>query len=143
MPAQKAGVLRVEGLRELNAALRALGPEARQGLKDASKQVAGYVASESTAAAFSLGGVAAKTAPHIKARASVSGSAGVALGGSQAPFAGGAAFGSDRYKQFKPWRGNGPTAGYFLYPQIRQNAERIAGDYMAAIDEVIKKVGLG
>lgn len=143
MPAQKAGVIRVEGVRELSKALRDVGPEAKAELAGASKTVAGFVASDSAQAAASLGGVAAKTAPYLKARGSASGSAGVALGGARAPFAGGAAFGSDRYKQFKPWRGNGSTAGYFLYPQIRSNAERIVSEYTQALDDIIKKVGLG
>lgn len=143
MPARKAGAIRVEGVAELSRSLRAVGPEARSGLRDASKAVAGFVASDSAAAASSLGGVAAKSAPSLKPRGSVSGAAGVALGGSAYPFAGGAAFGSDRFKQFKPWKGNGPDAGYFLYPQIRSNAERIVAEYTTALGEIIKKAGLG
>jgi hypothetical protein len=142
MPAQKAGAIRVEGLRELNKSLRAIGPEARAELKAASSRVSGFVASDAHSAAAALGGVAAKTAPSLKPRASVSGSAGVALGGSAYPFGGGAEFGSDRYKQFKPWRGNGPGAGYFLYPSIRKDAQRITTEYTQALEDLIKKVGL-
>src|SRR5512147_1301244 len=31
----------------------------------------------------------------------------------------GAEFGSKRYKQFLPWRGNDDGAGYFLWPTVR------------------------
>lgn len=140
--AQKAGAVRVTGLRELNKALRDIGPEARQELKAASRKVAEFVTADAKAAAFSLGGVAAKSAPSLAPRAGVSGNAGVAFGGASYPFAGGAEFGSLRYKQFQPWRGNGPSAGYFLYPSIRRDADRIVTEFTAALDDLVKKVGL-
>lgn len=138
----RAGSIRVEGLRELNKALRDIGPEARAELKAASKKIADFVTEDARSAASSLGGVAAKSAPSLAPRAGIGGSAGVAFGGAAYPFAGGAEFGSQRYKQFQPWRGNGPSAGYFLYPSIRQDADRIVTEYTAALDDVVKKVGL-
>lgn len=153
--AMKAGAVRVEGLRELNKALKDIGPEARAELKSAAQKVANLVAADAKAAASSLGGVAAKVAPSISPRAGIGGTAGVAFGGARFPMAGGAEFGAghDRmrnrksgqyvgYNQFPQWRGNGSGAGYFLYPTIRRDADRIITEFTTALDEVVKKVGL-
>lgn len=134
----KTGTVQVEGLRDLNRALKQLGPDAQKELRDASKEVAGFVARDASAAARSLGGVAAHVAPSIRAVGGVGG-AGVSFGGSAYPMAGGAEFGSIRYKQFKPWRGNGPDAGYFVYPAIRQDADRIVTEFTQAVNKVIEK----
>lgn len=137
----RTGQVRVDGLRDLNRALKALGPEFQAELKAANIDVAELVADDARAAAYSQGGVAAKTAPSLKATRT-SGSAGVGLGGSAYPFAGGAEFGSIKHKQFKPWRGNDSGAGYFLYPSIRDNSERIVSEYMGALNEILRKYNL-
>lgn len=134
----RSGTVKVDGLRELNAALRAIGPEAQKELKEASRKVAEFVANDARAAAQSLGGVAAHVAPSIRPVGGVSG-AGVAFGGAAYPMAGGAEFGSMRFKQFKPWRGNGSDAGYFAYPAIRQDADRIETEFTHAVDDIIKR----
>lgn len=134
----KTGTVQVDGLPELSKALKAIGPDAQKELKVAAKKVATFVASDARSAASSLGGVAAKTAPSIKPSGGVSG-AGVSMGGPSYPFAGGAEFGSYKYPQFKPWRGNQSDAGYFLYPAIRQDADRIETEFTAAIDDIIKR----
>lgn len=134
----RSETVRVEGLTELNRALKSLGPEAQRELKDASRRVAGFVASDAASAARSIGGVAAKTAPSIKAVGGVS-SAGVAFGGSGYPFAGGAEFGAYRFKQFQPWRGSSSSAGYFVYPSIRHDADRIVTEFSDAVDKVIDR----
>lgn len=137
----KSGTIQVEGLTELNRALKRLGPEFAREMRDVNKQVASFVADDARAAAYSLGGVAAKVAPSIKMSAGTV-SAGVGFGGAAYPMAGGAEFGSVRYKQFAPWRGNGPDAGYFVYPTIRRDADRIETEYTEAVDDLIKRVGL-
>lgn len=131
----KTGTVQVEGLPELRKALKALGPDAQRELKDASRSVAGFVASDAASAAQSIGGVAAKTAPSIKAVGGTTG-AGVAFGGAAYPFAGGAAWGSVRFKQFKPWLGH---IGYFPYPQIKDNEDRIVDEFTDAVNKVIVK----
>lgn len=133
--------VQVHGLNELNRALRELGKEAQKELTQTNKKVAGFVADDARAAARSLGGVAAKVAPSIKAAGGTTW-AGVGFGGAAYPFAGGAEFGSLRYKQFKPWRGNGSDAGYFLYPAIRRDVDRIETEYNEAIDGLLKRNGL-
>jgi hypothetical protein len=138
----RSGDIQVEGLAELSRALRKLeGAEWSKELRDANKSVADLVAKDARAAAYSLGGVAAHVAPSIGARASQQ-SAGVAFGGARYPMAGGAEFGSNRFKQFKPWRGNGSDAGYFVYPAIRQDLDRIETEYTRAIDALAKRAGL-
>lgn len=134
----RSGEVKVDGLRELNNALRAVGKEAQGELRDAGKKIAEAVADDARSNAYSLGGVAAKVAPSIRASAGVR-SAGVGFGGAAFPFAGGAEFGSLRYKQFKPWRGNTSDAGYFVYPSIRSNSERIAEDYAGAVDDLMRR----
>lgn len=136
--------VQVHGLNELNRALRELGPGLQRELKGANLDVARFVADDAESAARSLGGVAAKAAPSIKAAAR-NVAAGVSFGGSSAPYAMGAEFGGGRRsttQQFKPWRGSGSGAGYFVYPTIRRDAERIEDEYGEAIDDLLRKVGL-
>lgn len=135
----RTGDIRVEGLRQLNAALKAIGPDARKELKEASKSAADMVATDARGIAQGLGGVARHVAPSIKPVASVAGSAAVSIGGSGYEMAGGAEFGSLRFKQFQPWRGNGSDAGYFLYPAIRQDVDRIVTEFTDAVDRIIKR----
>ena len=138
----RSGTVKVDGLRELNAALRKLGgADLAKELNAASRKVAEFVASDAKAGAYSLGGVAAHVAPSIGVRAGRE-SAGVAFGGARYPMAGGAEFGSYAYPQFKPWLGNSSDAGYFVYPAIRQDADRIETEYRDAVDDLIKRVGL-
>lgn len=137
----RSGTVSVEGLRELSKALKELDPALQKELRATNKEVATFVANDARAAALSLGSVAAKTAPSIKASAGTQ-SASVSFGGPAFPFAGGAEFGSHQFKQFKPWTGNGSDAGYFVYPSIRQDADRIETEYTKALDAVIRKAGL-
>lgn len=131
----RTDTLRIEGLPQLSRALKALDPDAQKELKDASRKVATFVADDARAAAFSLGGVAAKVAPTIRPGGGVSGG-NVGFGGAAQPFAGGAAWGSIRYKQFRPWRGR---TGYFPYPQIVSNEDRIESEYGDALDAIIRR----
>lgn len=134
--------VKVTGLNELNRALRDMGGrEFQKELKEAGMAVASSVAADAKGHAMSLGGVAAKTAPSIRAAAGFT-SAGVGFGGSGYPFAMGAEFGSVRFKQFKPWRGSGSDAGYFVFQSIRDNADNIGEEYLAVVDDVLRKHGL-
>ncbi len=148
MARQKVGTaeggIRVEGLNELVARLKVLEAGSEVAVRLANKEAATFVTAGARAAASALGGVAAHAAPSLKASAGVK-SAGVALGGGDHPEALGAEFGGGRRpttQQFKPWRGNGATAGYFLYPTIRRDHEKIDETYRAALDKIIKEAGL-
>lgn len=150
----KYGAIEVDGLAELNAALKALGPRMPAHLRKANRTVAGFVAEDARSAAQSLGGVAAHVAPSIKASAGV-GFAGVSFGGPGYEMAGGAEFGAAHdsprqrkggtylgYNQFEPWRGNSSDAGYFVYPSIRHDSDRIETEYGQAIDSLLEATGL-
>lgn len=148
----RSGTVKVDGLTELNRALKAIGPDAQKELREASKKVAEFVADDARAAAHTIGGVAAHVAPSIKPVGGVAGS-GVAMGGARYPMAGVAEFGAygstksgwyansnrEGRPQFKPWRGNSSDAGYFLYPAIRQDADRIETEFTHAIDDIIQR----
>lgn len=137
----KTGEIRVQGLDKLNRALREMGGEFPNSVRQANKSVAEDVRTVAFSRALALGGVAAHVAPSLRAVAGAR-SAGVAGGGARYPMFGGAEFGSIRYKQFKPWRGNKSNAGYFLYPAIRAEAPRITQEYLDELDALIKKAGL-
>jgi len=133
--------VRVVGLNDLNRALRELGPDLQRELKRTNLDVAQIVADDARSAALQLGGVAAHVAPSIRAAARNT-AAGVSFGGAGYPMAAGAEFGAYRFKQFQPWRGNDENAGYFVYPAIRQDADRIETEYGAAIDKLLDRNGL-
>jgi hypothetical protein len=127
-----------QGLDELNKMLRRLGGKEFQAeLRKANKDIASEVADDAANIAYGLGGVAAHVAPSIAASAGYT-SAGVSFGGSAYPMAGGAEFGSYRYTQFKPWRGSGSGAGYFVYESIRRNAPDIGERFAEAADAILQ-----
>jgi hypothetical protein len=131
----------VEGLAELRRALRAVSDSAPRELSAAGKEIAEFVASDARSAASGLGGVAAKVAPSISARASAGGGA-IGLGGSSYPMALGAEFGGrgrPTTQQFKPHLGR---TGYFVYPTIRRDAERIESEYADKLDDLMRKYDL-
>lgn len=147
----RTGTVSVTGLAELNKELRAMDTGLQKELAQTNRGVAGFVADDARSAALSLGGVAAKVAPSIRAVGGVK-SAGVGFGGAAFPYGAGAEFGAGHgiprhrssgayqgYNQFKPWRGNGESAGYFVYPTIRRDAPRIENEYVKAVDALLKK----
>lgn len=136
---QSSAGVRVEGLAEVNRALRALGGREFQAeLRTAGKEIATEVAGDAQSKAYSLGGVAAHVAPSISASAGFT-SAGVSFGGGAHPAAMGAEFGGQgrpTTQQFQPHRG---TTGYFVYPSIRDNGEFIESAYLDAVDVILKR----
>jgi hypothetical protein len=143
MPKIQSGAgVRVEGLAEVNRALRALGGREFQAeLRDAGKEVATHVASEAKGRAQGLGGVAAHVAPSITAAAGFT-SAGVSFGGASHPAAMGAEFGGQgrpTTMQFQPHRGH---EGYFIWPSIRDNGEFIERRYLDSVDAILRRHSL-
>lgn len=146
--ARESGV-KIEGLREVRSELRELDDGFNRKLKDAYQRVANEVTDASQYRARSEGGVAAFVAPSIKSGTSVN-AAVIRLGvgtltrkdGSTVRaslVAPGAEFGSS-YKQFRPWRGNGEDAGYFIYPTIRERRPEIAEAAAYEFEQLIKEV---
>lgn len=137
----RSGLVNVEGLRELSRSLDELGPDLKREVRQANKEAATFVADKAGSRARSLGSTAAHAAPSIKASAGYT-SAGVGFGGAAHPEAPGAEFGGQRRpttQQFEPWRGNGSRAGYFVYPTIREETEKILEPYEEALDRVARK----
>lgn len=140
----RTGSIQVEGLTELQRALKELGGDLPKGLQQANKKVATTVADAARGNAAGAGGVLAHIAPSIKPSAGQK-SASVGLGGPAYPMAGGAEFGGrarPTTQQFQPWRGNGSSAGYALYPAIRSEAPRIEPEYRKALEDLIRKANL-
>ena len=79
-------------------------------------------------------GVAPKVAASVKSLASQS-SASVKIGGKRWPYALGSNFGSDRYRQFPPFRRG---RDYSLYRTIARQRERTMNVYANALEDLTK-----
>lgn len=135
--------LRIVGLAEFQRELKHVSKELGGDLRKANLAAAEVVASSARSRATSQGGVAAKSAPSVKAAAEQR-RAKVAIGGAKYPFALGAEFGAKRYPQFKPWRGNQwqpdvAGVGYFLHPAIRETRDAFMDAYERAIDQLMRR----
>lgn len=136
MPTDRSQAITVQGLAEFQRELRQI--DLASDLRDANREAAETVASAARARASSLGGVAAKTAPSIKAAAEQR-RAKVDLGGSRYPFALGAEFGGQgrpSTMQFKPHLGR---TGYALYPAIRDTREQFIDAYDRALGQLMAR----
>lgn len=135
--------VRVIGLAEFIRDIRALSGDLSD-LRRVHLDAAQLVANDAERRARALGGVAAKTAPTIRAAAEQR-HAKVALGGARAPFGLGAEFGAKRFAQFKDWRGNqwqpdvNNGVGYFLHPAVRATRERFVEIYADALHQLSRR----
>jgi hypothetical protein len=142
----------------LNQMLRSVSKVASVELRGASAEIAQDVADKAATEAYLEGGAAIHVAPTIKARPDRVPR--IVMGGTKRlpardgrPRRGpnqtvgnvvwGAEFGSDRFPQFRPWRGNDDGAGYFLWPTVRDDSDEIMERYddavMAAVDRVSRR----
>lgn len=124
--------VQVAGLKEFVRELRKADRELPKAIRQANLDVAKEVAEGTRASFSSRGGVAPKVASSVRALAQQA-RAQVGIGGARYPYALGSEFGSVRYKQFPPWRGSGPGAGYSLYPTIRSMRDEISQKYLDRI----------
>lgn len=131
--------IQVDGLKELQSALRAADRDFPKQLRVANKSAADLVAEGTRSSFASRGGVAPKVAPSVKALAQQR-NASVKIGGPKYPFALGSEFGSIRYKQFPAWKGNGPDAGYSLYETIRDKRDDVVEVYGDALDKLTARI---
>lgn len=146
-----AGTVKVVGLDEFRKELRKLDDAGIiDGLKDANYEVARIVVAgaQGRASTPMQRGAAASLKPSRQAaRAQVTG------GGARVPYFGGAEFGAQQNQlrlgpsgrtyrglnQFSAWRGSDMSAGYFLYPAIRDLTDRIVEIYGDAIEQLTKQ----
>ncbi len=145
--------LRVEGLAEMVAGLRALDRElpkaVSRGLRELSKEAQRRAEQE----ALGLGGVHAGVVRRrgIGRFASTT-KAGLTLRAAKVPFAMGAEFGSHQFRQFPPWRGNrwtdpeGSNVGYMIHPALRKFLPEATADYadliIREIDDALDRLGV-
>lgn len=142
----------------LNRRLRELPRESAGQLRDAAGDISRFVAEDARSGAQQLGGVARMVAPAILvgrdrvpvvklgSRQQLPGTgngwehrrggpgstmAAVAMG---AEFGGGARAST---RQFKPHRGK---RGYFLWPAVRRDSDRIQKTYSAALDAALQRI---
>lgn len=99
-------------------------------LADEDEAQAGRIAQKARSKGTSLGSVHAKAAPGIKA---INQRPIIRLFIDEHPYILGAEFGGGRRpttRQFPPWRGKGDTAGYMLYPTLRDETSDDNPDFL-------------
>lgn len=109
------GVVRME---RLAASLRTVTTRLPSEIRKADMTLAADIAARAHAKAIGLGSVHKHVAPGIVARGPT-----VGLDAASQPAILGAEFGGGarpRTRQFPPFRGSGPGAGYMLFPTIRE-----------------------
>lgn len=136
----------IAGLRK---ALRAVPRDAQAELRKASLAIADRVAGLAAGRAITVGGVAKYVAPTIKARRDRVPK--VVMGGTKrlpgrtgkgqtvGDVMWGAEFGARRHRQFRPWRGSGQGAGYFLWPTVRDQSDETIERYGEALLHAVDK----
>ena len=146
-------------IKGLNRALRQLGPEASKRLRDASVEIAGKVADDARSRALRGSGAARLMAPSIKGTRdrvpAVRQGSSRRLPPRQRSRADRSSTDHRRpddgrgvrrrssavdTRQFLPWRGSSSSAGYALYPAVRENAESTGEAYSAALDDALQAI---
>ena len=128
----------IEGLSDFRRELARMGGSLPTSLRDANKQAANEIVETGQDKAASYSAQAAKAAKSLRASRSSSYVAVLLGDAGRYAFALGAEFGSRRYRQFPPWRGNqwmnwGGGPGYFLHPDIREVGEDVLDEYWESI----------
>jgi hypothetical protein len=142
--AERSDKVRVEGLREVQKALRSADKELAKLLGQRQKKIAADIVNKAESEAQSRGGAAGKAARAGAYRAvSDQRAAKVELQGDRFPYVLGGEFGAKRFKQFEPWRGNrftdplGQNVGYALFPVLRKERDHIINQYDEMIDDLL------
>lgn len=145
----KAGI-QVTGLTEVLRELNRLGPAVNREVRVSAKAIAEDEAPRLRAAAERSGDrLSAAVGVTVRARSDrvpkIVGGGAKRVSTSRRPKAGdvffGAEFGGgkrDTTKQFRPYKRHGRGGlGYWLWPQIRQDQERMMTEWLAALDRVL------
>ena len=139
------GIVRVEGLREVDRTLRKMDSEMAAGLRSESKDIAEVVARD---ARTRVPVVSGKAQGSIKAGAQGKGA--YVQGGKKAvPYYGWLDFGSRTPKTGNPrtvgpWAksGKGPRGGRFIYAALDSREREVTAAVEHAVSEALTKVGL-
>lgn len=136
--------VQVDGLKQLLRDVRRVEKDLPKTMRQQLVPISRMVLSRTRHRAQSQGGVAAHAVRRGLRGGATQNSAWIKLVGSREPTIFGAEFGGGRRKttrQFKPWRGSGGGAGYFVYPTIRGSAEEVSDQVESAVDELIRAAG--
>ena len=132
----------VDGLAELNRALKQIERHGARAARKTNKTVADLVANDAQSAARSLGSTAAHVAPSLKAIG------GGALRGRGAwwrpgyPMAPAPSSGPTSTSSSSRGAGAARARGYFLWPTIRSEQERIEAEYGKGMDDLLRRADL-
>lgn len=155
--------LQVDGLVDLQRALRQIDATLPRQLRTVHKSIADRIAAKGQANAAALGPMEAAAAKAgLRARAEQRGAYIVLRATARAPFVMGAEFGAYQdkerrraggtyvgYRQFVAWTGNqhDPGAGgsdggpgRFMYPAVRSEGQKIVDQYLEQLDALLRAV---
>jgi len=146
------GRVDIEGVRDIQKALRSVDKDLPKRLKDAGNAAAQIIVDDTRARARTP--AERRVARSVKV-SSQQRSVAVSVGGRGFPEAGGVIFGAaqDRlrvrrsgryvgYRQFRPWLGAGRSAGYLLFPSIRARQDDVVKVYLDQVDRLVAGSGL-
>ena|SRR5687768_13104676 len=141
--------IEIRGLKDLTRALKDIDAQLPKELADLNQQVGESVISGARGRASTpLEHRAARTLKAARQQRVVL----IRLGGGRYPEALGAEFGAGQgtlrnttrgvmegWNQFRPWRGSGGDAGYFLFPTIREDTPQIIDRHYDLIYEFVQR----
>jgi hypothetical protein len=148
MASEQMGFDRAE-LRQVYAALKAMGDAAKEEAKRDSNALAEYAQKQISVAATTRGKAANKIATGSKVKKS-STTGEITYGYASQKFSGGAStkdlwggneFGSNRYRQFPIWSGREGrgSKGWFIYPTLRKIQPYIVDQWTESFDKILKR----
>jgi hypothetical protein len=148
MASEQMGFDRAE-LRQVYAALKAMGDAAKEEAKRDSNALAEYAQKQISVAATTRGKAANKIATGSKVKKS-STTGEITYGYASQKFSGGGdtkmlwggnEFGSNRYRQFPIWSGRQGrgSKGWFIYPTLRKIQPYIVDQWTESFDKILKR----
>lgn len=148
MASEQMGFDRAE-LRQVYAALKAMGDAAKEEAKRDSNALAEYAQKQISVAATTRGKAANKIATGSRVKKS-STTGEITYGYASQKFSGGGdtkmlwggnEFGSNRYRQFPIWSGRQGrgSKGWFIYPTLRRIQPYIVDQWTESFDKILKR----
>ena len=148
MASEQMGFDRAE-LRQVYAALKAMGDAAKEEAKRDSNALAEYAQKQISVTATTRGKAANKIATGSRVKKS-STTGEITYGYASQKFSGGAStkdlwggneFGSNRYRQFPIWSGREGrgSKGWFVYPTLRKIQPYIVDQWTESFDKILKR----
>jgi hypothetical protein len=148
MASEQMGFDRAE-LRQVYAALKAMGDAAKEEARTKSNALAQYAQRSIFEAAGDRGTVASRIAQGSKVKKSSTtgeitygfASQKFSGGGTSRDLWGGEEFGSNRYRQFPIWSGKygRGSKGWFIYPTLRKIQPYIVSEWTEAFSKILKE----